>query len=64
MYGCLTDGVSWVFVLYEHVDGEVNTGIVGSLEVDPGSQYFPSLHEVVKMTVNLCSTMALGTNKR
>jgi hypothetical protein len=57
IYGCLTDGFVWIFVIYEHAFGQTHCSIVQQLEVDPGKGFFPTLHEVVKMTVDLCSDM-------
>jgi len=60
MYGCLTDGNTWVFVLYEHSHFSVKTSIVRQLSLDT-KNFFVSLHEVVKTVV--CLTADLIFNK-
>ena len=54
IYGCLTDGRTWIFIAYEHAFGRVQTNLIQQLEIDEKA-YFASLHEVVKLTVNLCA---------
>ena len=34
IYGCLTDGMTWVFVIYEHSFGQVHCNIVAQLDID------------------------------
>jgi hypothetical protein len=53
LYGCLTDGMTWIFIQYEHSYCSVSTKIVRQLSMETKS-FFTSLHEIVKVTVNLC----------
>lgn len=39
LYGCLTDGVEWVFMVYEHSFREVQCKIVKTMKMD-GKQFF------------------------
>jgi hypothetical protein len=52
LYGCLTDGVTWIFLQYEHTGYDVHTRIIKQMTVET-KNFFLSLHEVVKVTVNL-----------
>ena len=56
IYGCLTDGTSWIFLIYEHSFGTVKCNIVQQLEIDE-KNFFPTLHEIVKTTINLSSDL-------
>jgi hypothetical protein len=58
VYGALTDGTKWIFILYEHSFYSVQVKIVHEIEIDPrNNKFFPSLHEVVKVVINLCADL-------
>ena len=56
VYGVITDGVDWKFIMYEHqyfsiILKEVHYGSVVIKD------FFKSLHEVVKVVINLCGDL-------
>jgi hypothetical protein len=56
VYGVLTDGTDWVFIMYEHSYFATQQKIVHSAKIDP-KNFFNSLHEIVKVVINLCSDL-------
>jgi hypothetical protein len=56
VYGVVTDGAEWKFILYDHSYfsvqiKEVHHGIVDAKD------FFKSLHEIVKVVINLCADL-------
>lgn len=56
VYGVVTDGTTWIFVQYEQQYAAVRTRIVKQHTVEI-KNFFNSLHEVVKTTINLCADL-------
>ena len=61
-YGVVTDGTTWIFLQYEHNYCAVTTRIVAQHEVNV-KNFFNSLHEVVKTTINLCADLIYNRTK-
>ena len=56
VYGVVTDGHEWRFILYEHSFFAVHVKEVHMATVDV-KDFFKSLHEIVKIVINLCADL-------
>ena len=56
VYGVLTDGTNWKFIMYEHSFFAVQLREVHNETVDT-KNFFKSLHEIVKVVINLCADL-------
>ncbi len=56
VYGVVTDGAEWKFILYEHSFFAVTIKEVHHCTVD-SKDFFKSLHEIVKVVINLCADL-------
>ena len=56
VYGAVTDGTEWVFIMYEHSFYSVQLKIVHNAKLDV-KNFFNSLHEIVRVVINLCADL-------
>ena len=56
VYGVLTDGTDWIFIMYEHTYYSVQIRQIHHTRIEI-KNFFNSLHEVVKVVINLCADL-------
>ena len=56
VYGVLTDGANWKFIMYEHVGTKITVREVVEMTVNT-KDFFRSLFEIVKVVINLSSDL-------
>jgi len=53
VYGAITDGPTWIFLMYEHNNMNVRVKVINEMSIDM-KEYFKTLHEIVRFVVILC----------
>ena len=56
VYATITDGTEWYFIMYEHSYYSVQLKVVHQARIDV-KNFFNSLHEIVKVVINLCADL-------
>jgi hypothetical protein len=56
LYGVVTDGAEWKFIMYEHAFFSVTIKEVAHATVN-AKDFFKSLHEIVKIVINLSADL-------
>ena len=56
VYGVVTDGMTWIFLMYEHSFNSVKVRIVRQLDIKI-KDFFNSLFEVTKSVINLAADL-------